>query len=143
MISRQQLRWLGNDTSGLDTAAAAAEEPPKTEEEAAVSAAEEPTTTESVETPNQVDPPSPFESFKNTAADAAESVKETVSDVSGSVSNTLGSATQSSGDSENANVYVGNLFFDVRSEDLEREFSRAGKVLSAKVISDVRGLSKG
>lgn len=40
-------------------------------------------------------------------------------------------------------VYVGNLFFDVRSEDLKKEFERAGPVVDAKIIMDQRGLSKG
>ena len=40
-------------------------------------------------------------------------------------------------------VYVGNLYFDVRSEDLKKEFERAGPVVEAKVIMDHRGLSKG
>ena len=40
-------------------------------------------------------------------------------------------------------VYVGNLYFDVRSEDLKQEFERAGPIDEAKVIMDHRGLSKG
>lgn len=40
-------------------------------------------------------------------------------------------------------VYVGNLFFDVRSEDLKKEFERAGPIVDAKIIMDQRGLSKG
>ena len=40
-------------------------------------------------------------------------------------------------------VYVGNLYFDVRSEDLKKEFERAGPIDEAKVIMDHRGLSKG
>lgn len=40
-------------------------------------------------------------------------------------------------------VYVGNLYFDVRSEDLKDEFERAGPIEEAKVIMDRRGLSKG
>ena len=40
-------------------------------------------------------------------------------------------------------VYVGNLYFDIRSEDLKREFERAGQVVEAKIIMDQRGLSKG
>lgn len=43
----------------------------------------------------------------------------------------------------NTVVYVGNLFFDVKSEDLRKEFERAGPVKSANIISDQRGLSKG
>lgn len=40
-------------------------------------------------------------------------------------------------------VYVGNLFFDVRAEDLEQHFESAGPIISAKIINDARGLSKG
>lgn len=40
-------------------------------------------------------------------------------------------------------VYVGNIFFDVRSEDLKKEFERAGPVVDVKIIMDPRGLSKG
>lgn len=40
-------------------------------------------------------------------------------------------------------VYVGNLFFDIKVADLEKDFSKAGKVLNAKIIHDARGLSKG
>ena len=40
-------------------------------------------------------------------------------------------------------VYVGNLYFDVRSEDLKNEFERAGPIEEAKVVMDHRGLSKG
>ena len=42
-----------------------------------------------------------------------------------------------------ATVYVGNLYFDVRAEDLKKEFERAGPVVESKVIMDHRGLSKG
>ena len=40
-------------------------------------------------------------------------------------------------------VYVGNLFFDVKEEDLKKEFERAGPVVEVKIIMDPRGLSKG
>ncbi|KAL9021904.1 MAG: hypothetical protein Q9185_000918 [Variospora sp. 1 TL-2023] len=40
-------------------------------------------------------------------------------------------------------VYVGNLFFDVREEDLRREFEKLGALESVKLILDNRGLSKG
>ncbi|KAL8986874.1 MAG: hypothetical protein Q9177_003868 [Variospora cf. flavescens] len=40
-------------------------------------------------------------------------------------------------------VYVGNLFFDVREEDLRREFEKLGAIESVKLILDNRGLSKG
>ena len=40
-------------------------------------------------------------------------------------------------------LYVGNLFFDVKEEDLKREFAKAGNVVNVKIIYDQRGLSKG
>ncbi|EPS40926.1 hypothetical protein H072_5208 [Dactylellina haptotyla CBS 200.50] len=40
-------------------------------------------------------------------------------------------------------IYVGNISYGIRGEDLEREFSEFGKVTSARVIYDPRGLSKG
>ncbi|KAL9003674.1 MAG: hypothetical protein Q9188_003473 [Gyalolechia gomerana] len=43
----------------------------------------------------------------------------------------------------NDTVYVGNLFFDVREDDLQREFEKIGPVHNVKLIMDNRGLSKG
>jgi nucleolin len=40
-------------------------------------------------------------------------------------------------------IYVGNLLFDVSAADLEREFGGFGKITSAVVATDARGLSKG
>lgn len=40
-------------------------------------------------------------------------------------------------------VYVGNLFFDLTENDLERTFSQFGTVTRARILRDVRGLSKG
>jgi len=40
-------------------------------------------------------------------------------------------------------IYIGNLLFDVTSADLEREFAPFGKISSAVVATDARGLSKG
>ncbi|KAJ5936235.1 hypothetical protein N7454_005533 [Penicillium verhagenii] len=40
-------------------------------------------------------------------------------------------------------VYVGNLFFDLTAEDLRAHFEQAGTVLSATVVFDQRGVSKG
>ena len=39
--------------------------------------------------------------------------------------------------------YVGNLFYDVKEDDLKREFSRYGTVKRVTIIYDGRGLSKG
>jgi nucleolin len=43
----------------------------------------------------------------------------------------------------NNTVYVGNLVFDMTSADLAAEFQDVGKVVSAVVAEDARGLSKG
>jgi nucleolin len=43
----------------------------------------------------------------------------------------------------NPNIYIGNLLFDVTAADLEREFGEFGKIQTAVIASDARGLSKG
>jgi nucleolin len=40
-------------------------------------------------------------------------------------------------------IYVGNLFFDVTASDLRTKFEQYGMVESTKIITDMRGLSKG
>lgn len=40
-------------------------------------------------------------------------------------------------------IYVGNISYGIRAEDLEREFKDFGNVISSKIIYDPRGLSKG
>lgn len=40
-------------------------------------------------------------------------------------------------------VYVGNLFFDVREDDIRQEFEKIGPIENVKLITDNRGLSKG
>ncbi|RPA92006.1 RNA-binding domain-containing protein [Choiromyces venosus 120613-1] len=40
-------------------------------------------------------------------------------------------------------IYIGNLQFDVKEDDLNEEFKSFGPILSTKIIYDARGLSKG
>lgn len=40
-------------------------------------------------------------------------------------------------------IYVGNLLFEATPQDLEREFSAYGDIVSSRVAQDARGLSKG
>ncbi|PGH12734.1 hypothetical protein AJ79_04095 [Helicocarpus griseus UAMH5409] len=42
-----------------------------------------------------------------------------------------------------ANIYVGNLFFEVTAEDLKRDLAKFGNVNSVRIIYDSRGLSRG
>ncbi|PGH03356.1 hypothetical protein GX51_04087 [Blastomyces parvus] len=43
----------------------------------------------------------------------------------------------------NDTIYVGNLFFEVTAEDLQRDLAKFGTVHSARIIYDSRGLSRG
>ena len=43
----------------------------------------------------------------------------------------------------NATLYVGNLFFEVSEDALQRLFAEHGAVKKTKIIFDHRGLSKG
>ena len=80
---------------------------------------------------------------------AAQTAGEAVTGVAQSLGAAAGFGSQTSEDREltdpakSKTVYVGNLFFDVKSEDLKQEFERAGQVTEAKIIIDQRGLSKG
>ena len=40
-------------------------------------------------------------------------------------------------------LYIGNLFFEVNPAQLESEFSRFGRIVNCRIVSDARGLSKG
>lgn len=40
-------------------------------------------------------------------------------------------------------LYIGNLFFEVKSTDLEAEFGRFGEIVNTRIVTDPRGLSKG
>jgi RNA recognition motif-containing protein len=40
-------------------------------------------------------------------------------------------------------LYVGNLLFEVREEDLEREFGQFGEIEEITIAKDARNLSKG
>ena len=86
-------------------------------------------------------------STANSVKSAAQTVGETVTGAAQSLGAAAGFGSQTSeagGEtSSSKSVYVGNLFFDVRGDDLKKEFERAGPVVDAKVIMDQRGLSKG
>jgi RNA recognition motif-containing protein len=43
----------------------------------------------------------------------------------------------------NNNVYVGNLFFEAKEDDLREFFSKYGEVAEVKMVNDIRGYSKG
>ena len=93
----------------------------------------------------------------NRVSDAAQSATETVTGAAQSLGAAAGFGSPRNpenpgGQRGNApaldgepstTVYVGNLYFDVRSEDLRKEFERAGPIEEAKVVMDHRGLSKG
>ena len=79
---------------------------------------------------------------------AAQTASETVTGAAQGLADVAGMGSQVSDPGSDATktsniVYVGNLFFDVKEEDLQNEFSRAGRVVNTKIIVDARGLSKG
>ncbi|KAI4199989.1 MAG: hypothetical protein LQ350_004251 [Teloschistes chrysophthalmus] len=79
------------------------------------------------------------------ASAAAAKAKETATDAFGSVAegNTFGSSFRKWDAAPVSSVYIGNLFFDVKEQDLREEFSKCGEIESIKLIMDNRGLSKG
>ncbi|MCJ1462897.1 hypothetical protein MMC07_001501 [Pseudocyphellaria aurata] len=79
------------------------------------------------------------ETLYNKASDAADSVSESVGEVAKAASSTLGAEAASPTNT----IFVGNLFFNLRTEDLIKTFEAAGPVDSARIITDARGQSKG
>lgn len=77
-----------------------------------------------------------------TEATAAQAASTAASNITGAPLNETSSGTRPQKEVTPC-LYVGNLFFDVKEPDLKREFSKAGNVLSTKIIYDQRGLSKG
>lgn len=115
-------------------------EPPQTEDQAARENTTEPTFSQ----PHQES--SATESVADTASSAAQSAGNAASQLASSVTGAAETAAHATGfapPQESKTLYVGNLFFDVRSDDLKKEFERAGEVVDAKIIMDARGLSKG
>lgn len=43
----------------------------------------------------------------------------------------------------NTTLYVGNLYFEVSEDALQRQFASFGKILKTRIVYDHRGLSKG
>lgn len=82
----------------------------------------------------------------DSAKETVESAKETVSDLS---SRAAEAVTGESGYGTYANpkpskiLYVGNLFFEVKAQDLEAEFAKFGTITNARIAQDNRGLSRG
>jgi len=77
--------------------------------------------------------------------DAAKAAGRTLSSAAGFTpdNGAEGSGRSKPGGEPSKTVYVGNLFFDVRGEDLKRELETAGPVVDTKIIMDSRGMSKG
>ncbi|KAL8644652.1 MAG: hypothetical protein Q9210_007145 [Variospora velana] len=103
--------------------------------------------------PEQASSSPPAQSGESTtvgelASAAAETTREAASNAYDAVAGFAGTGSRSLPFSKpdlppSTTVYVGNLFFDVREEDLRREFEKLGAIESVKLIMDNRGLSKG
>ena len=77
------------------------------------------------------------------ASNAASQVAAAASSAVGSASSAASYSAEAAGSTNTKTVYVGNLFFDVKDDDLKKEFTKAGPIISSKIIHDQRGLSKG
>ncbi len=84
-----------------------------------------------------------LKSAAQTASAAVTGAAQSLGDAAGLGSRAPEASSNASDSTASSSVYVGNLFFDVKSEDLKKEFARAGPVVDATVVADARGLSKG
>lgn len=86
--------------------------------------------------------PSVVEQVKEKVQDAASTVKDAAVGVLGNSARNAARGTHT--DPRPSRIlYVGNLFFEIKGQDLEREFSSYGEVVNARVAEDARGLSRG
>jgi hypothetical protein len=100
---------------------------------------------------------STVETVQQFASDAAETVKDAAASVAQTFSSAPRERSERSertpraprefGDRSQAPpskiLYVGNLFFEVTAPKLEAAFGRFGEIVTSKVVTDARGLSKG
>ncbi|CAD0089841.1 unnamed protein product [Aureobasidium vineae] len=103
--------------------------------------------------PNVVEKSVPDVADASEQPSMVEQVKEKVQDAASTVTNAaeglLGKSARDAAVGTHKDpkpsriLYVGNLFFEVKSADLEREFSSYGQVVNARVAEDARGLSRG
>lgn len=103
---------------------------------------------ESVATPEVADAAGE-QSITETATSKVNDAIDTVSRAGAAAMSPFGSRLPSSNinngeaPSPSKILYVGNLYFEVRAEQLERQFKPYGQVVNAKVVTDTNGLSKG
>lgn len=122
---------------------------------------------ESIATPDVADaaqessPPPAAESAAQEVTEevknATETAKQSVSTAASALSNTAASATGFAqpghlfpGDGGATAIgqptkilYVGNLFFEVTTAQLEAEFGRFGRIANSRIVTDPRGMSRG
>ncbi|CAK4031519.1 RNA-binding domain-containing [Lecanosticta acicola] len=96
------------------------------------------------------------EGTQSTASNVAEKAQEAVSGAAQSIQNAASQVAQQArdrfpprdalnpGSPESGKIlYVGNLFFEVTTSQLESEFARFGQITNVRIVTDSRGMSKG
>ena len=90
------------------------------------------------------------ETISTTASNAAAAAAAPFNSMTGSFRDPFGSASESrqrrptpSSQFPSTQLYIGNLYFQVTEQDLINQLRPFGEVISARIITDQRGLSKG
>ena len=145
-----QRRWASEDSTQSEPSAD--RETDAQNGDNSIAASSETQAPEYDELQEAVESPTPVEDQSSSLADSARSTASAVANKVSDAASQVGAAASSAVGADSAkpkandytkSIYVGNLFFDVKENDLRQEFSKAGNVVSAKVIHDHRGLSKG
>lgn len=114
-------------------------------------------TAESVQEKTQVNAGEASSSVAETAQNVSQTIKESAAAAATAANNlTKNAASAVLGEhvakadagtfgspKESKILYIGNLFFEVKAQELEREFSRFGPVANCKIVTDPKGFSKG
>jgi nucleolin len=129
-IASFQRRFTSNDAAKTEAEKAAAEAP----DNFAQTAAEAPV--EDGLTPAQQDAQAePTNAADTIGADGLEQLTK--------AANGNNSRRRANDNPPNKTLYIGNLYYEVTTEQLQRVFTRFGEVESVKIVYDNRGLSRG
>lgn len=101
---------------------------------------------ESIATPETADAAgkqSVTEKVKETASDALEAASRAGAAAKSSFSRRDRSGNSYEAPQPSKILYVGNLYFEIKAEQLERQFKPYGQVVNSKIVTDPNGMSKG
>ena len=147
--SALQKRFASNDGTSNESPAEAESAEETVETEPSVSEQRRDYKEESVASSETADAAN-FSSVANAAGTVQHRAARGMDDLQRAARSASSDARPSRTDAQDPNgpnaskiLYIGNLFFEVQAEQLEREFEQFGKIVNCRIAADPNGMSKG